>query len=440
MRIRMVGHASVILYTPAGGILCDPWLKGKAFNESWSLRPDPSFDDSLYDGIDYIWISHEHPDHFSVATLRDLDAAFKERVTVLFQQKNSTKLFDAMRRWGYKNFQSLPDRAAIELPGGVTISCYQIGFLDSLLAVADGEHIVFNLNDTDVTVRDLASLRRQFGKPDVVLNQFSIAGFDGYKDAPKALAASARSKLGDMLAAHRSLGAKCTIPFASFVYFSSIDNKFINTHANSIRDVVEAFEAEGLETQVLYPGDEWIPGTARDSGPAIDRLQCAFETTGSAHFDTPAKISIGELEAVFNNFYNSLRQYYPKFLLKRIGKLRWRLADANAVVATDFTQGRFYVDSLDGGADIDVYSQPLHFGLSTPFGFETLAVSVRFHVQENRRRWRFLKAISILYNQGVYLRPRYLLSGTTLGYIAERLCNNLIGQILLKRQQRQAMN
>lgn len=440
MRIRMVGHASVILYTPAGGILCDPWLKGKAFNDSWSLRPEPDFDASLYDDINYIWISHEHPDHFSVATLRGFDDAFKSRVTILFQQKNSTKLFDAMSRWGYKNFQTLPDRADVALPGGVRLACYQIGFLDSLLAITDGEHTVFNVNDTDVTVRDLTQLRKQFGPPDVVLNQFSIAGFDGYKDEAKALAVSARSKLKTMVDTHRILDAKYTVPFASFVYFSAIDNKFINGHANSIGDAVKALDTAGLKSIVLYPSDSYTPGQEWDNSGAVSKLQQAYDTIDQAPFDTPEKISTDDLESAFKMFYANLRRYYPKMLLDRIGTLRWRLEDCQMVVVTDFAAGRFYVDSLAGESDIDVYSQPLHHGLSTPFGFETLAVSGRFHVQASRRRWRFLKAISILYNQGVYLRPRYLLSGATLGYIVERLRHNLIGQILLKRQQRQAMN
>ena len=191
---------------------------------------------------------------------------------------------------------------------------------------------------------------------------------------------------------------------------------------------------------MLCPGDEYLPGQVWNNAPAIEKLQEDFDTTGSAAFDVPEKVSTDELEAAFNIFYNKLLMYYPSFLLKQIGKLRWRLLDSELVVVTDFAKGRFYVDSLAGEADIDLYSQPLHHGLATPFGFETLAVSGRFHVQVNRRRWRFLKAISILYNQGVYLRARYLFSGTTMGYFAERLRNNLIGQILLKRQQRQAMS
>ncbi|MGE3245456.1 MAG: MBL fold metallo-hydrolase [Beijerinckiaceae bacterium] len=439
MRIRMVGHASVILYTQAGGILCDPWLKGKAFNNSWSLRPEPSFDASLYEGIDYIWISHEHPDHFSVATLRDFDEAFKARVTVLFQKKNSTKLFDAMRKWGYKNFRALPDRADVDLGKGVRISCHQIGFIDSLLGVSDGAHTVINLNDTDVTAADLARLRKQFGPVDVVLNQFSIAGFDGYKNAAEALRRSAAGKLQSMIEAHRLLDARHTIPFASFVYFSAIDNRFINQYANTIDTTLRAFEHEKLDTIVLAPGDCHTPGEAWKNAPAISVYRKAEATIGEAEYDTPEVIALEELEAAFQRYLRDLRRYFPQVLLSRIGTLRWRVADHDAIVATDFAKGTFEILQKDGDADIDVYSQPLHHGFATPFGFETLAVSGRFHVQNNRSRWRWLKAVSILFNQGVYLKPRYVLSGTTLGYLFERLRHNLLGQIFLKRQQRKAM-
>ena len=68
-------------------IWTDPWLFGKAFNDSWSLLP-AQFEANLYKRINYLWISHEHPDHFHIATLKSLPTV-KERVTLLFQENNS---------------------------------------------------------------------------------------------------------------------------------------------------------------------------------------------------------------------------------------------------------------------------------------------------------------------------------------------------------------
>src|SRR5919109_597610 len=100
MQVRLISHASVIVKCGQVQIWSDPWLVSKVFNNSWSLFPEPVFENDMLEAIDYIWISHEHPDHFNIPTLRSLPSHFKERVTILFQEKNSDKVFDALRKLG----------------------------------------------------------------------------------------------------------------------------------------------------------------------------------------------------------------------------------------------------------------------------------------------------------------------------------------------------
>jgi UDP-MurNAc hydroxylase len=439
MRINMVGHASVVIGTSAGNILCDPWLLGKAFNNSWSLRPAPVLPGELLGEVDYLWISHEHPDHFSVPTLRSFPAEFKARVTVLFQKKNSAKIFDAMRGWGYANFTALPDRTFVPLSDQCRLICYQVGMLDSALAVVDGSESVVNLNDADMPHADLLSLRKRIGAPSLLLNQFSIAGFDGYLNAAEALERSARLKLDSMLAAHRALGASFTLPFASFIYFSATDNRFINAHANSISRVARMFEAAGEELVVLRPGEVWISGSPHDNRPAVAELQAAHDSLEQASYDAPPLVALAELEAAFGRFYAGIHRHYPALLRRRIGTLRWRITDLGVTVATDFISGSFRTVADAPSADIEVCSQPLHHGFTTPFGFETLAVSGRFRVLQNRPRWRYLKIVSILNNQQVYLAVPYVFNHDTVSYLTRRLASNLLGQVRHKARLRRAV-
>jgi L-ascorbate metabolism protein UlaG (beta-lactamase superfamily) len=48
----------------------DPWLKGEAFNESWTLYPQPIVRDEDVARVTHVWISHEHPDHLSIPTIK----------------------------------------------------------------------------------------------------------------------------------------------------------------------------------------------------------------------------------------------------------------------------------------------------------------------------------------------------------------------------------
>jgi hypothetical protein len=41
MKITFVGHVSVPIEESGVGLLMDPWLKGEAFNDSWTLYPQP---------------------------------------------------------------------------------------------------------------------------------------------------------------------------------------------------------------------------------------------------------------------------------------------------------------------------------------------------------------------------------------------------------------
>ncbi|RMG14385.1 MAG: MBL fold metallo-hydrolase, partial [Deltaproteobacteria bacterium] len=73
MQIRFVGHASFEVQTGGVRLVCDPWLSGKVFNNGWALLSRPAQVD--WSSIDYVWISHEHPDHMHLPTLRSVPEA-----------------------------------------------------------------------------------------------------------------------------------------------------------------------------------------------------------------------------------------------------------------------------------------------------------------------------------------------------------------------------
>src|SRR6266852_4622045 len=117
MKIHFVGHACIVAECADTSILMDPWLFGKIFNDSWTLLPEPKFDPAMLEKVDYIWISHEHPDHCHFPTLGSFPADFKARVTILFQDRDYTKMFAAFRKLGYERFQRLPHRMIVPLSG-----------------------------------------------------------------------------------------------------------------------------------------------------------------------------------------------------------------------------------------------------------------------------------------------------------------------------------
>ena len=419
MEIRLISHASVVISTDVS-IWTDPWLFGKAFNDSWSLLPEPAMDESLYESVDYIFISHEHPDHFHIPTLKSLPEEFKSRVTILFQENNSDKVFKALNRLGYPNTRALPHDKVVELTPETKVYCYQNGSMDSGLGVMSGGKTVFNINDCEINEKDCKRIRRSLGKIDVALNQFSIAGYSGYVDREKHLPGQAEGVLKKMLSNHIDLQAAVTIPFASFIYFSSEDNCYINQYGNKPQDAYDYFVSHGQKMAVLFPGDTYAVGTEHDSTSALERFRSIYSDESAFSIDKSVPKSLDEIQTAYQKLAAHLHDKYPKFLLRRLKPVTVKIPDLDTTVTFSVADGELREDP---GADPDliVKSQPLHFGFSFPYGIQTLGVSARYTLIRNFPNWRKHRILFAFNNAELYLRPRFLFTGKNLSFFWNRL-------------------
>ncbi len=425
MQVELVSHASVIFRTADTQIWTDPWLTGKAFNNSWTLLERPAWDPALLDTIDYLWISHEHPDHFNIPTLKALPEAFKRRVVVLFQASNSDKMFAALHRLGFANTQALPHREIVRLRGGTRVYCYQVGQMDSCLAVlAEGETIL-NLNDAEADHHDCALIHADLGPVRVVLNQFSLAGYGGEHDRDTRLPAKARQIVDNMLRNHRDLGADVTIPIASFVYFSSVDNAYMNAYANTPRDVAAAFDREGLTLAVLAPGDRHDTRRPWDSAPALRHYDTLYATLPTLPLDPVPPATLADITAALTRLGARLGELYPRWFLR--GWLRpvsVEIVDLACTIELDLASGRLRT-TPGACADVSLYAQPLLFALQFPFGLQTLGVSARLTVRANAANWRRHRILLSMYNAEVYLRGDLLFTRRNLDLLRARLRGGL---------------
>lgn len=420
MDVRLIGHASVIVDTGDVRIWCDPWLTGKVFNESWTLFPSPRFEPEWLDEVDYLWISHEHPDHFNIPTLRGLPDEFKQRVTILFQQNTSQKMFDAFSKLGFPNQLALRDRKIVRLSPTSEIYCFECGLMDSCLGVRTPDAMVLNVNDAPVNSADCKRMRSDFGSPDILINQFSIAGYGGFEDAEVRLREMAHDHLVLMHENHRDLGAGVTIPFASFILFSCEDNAYVNPLANRPRDVLEFFAERGDDVAVLYPGDCMPVAEAWDSSEALRRFDAEYAELDRFEFDRVVSTDIDTMRSAFEKLSTDLRSKYPGFVLHRLAPVRAWLPDLTTGVIFHLASGDFEVGGSEAEAGLIVNSQPLTFAFSTPFGVQTLGVSARFKLRGDTRNWQRHRMLMALYNAEITMRLRDLFSLTNWRYLASR--------------------
>ena len=146
------------------------------------------------------------------------------------------------------------------------------------------------------------------GNIELVLNQYSIAGYRGKWDYDKHLKEKSKQIIQNLIQNHKTLESKVTIPFASLVYFSDTDNRYINKYANKITDVKKEFDNKNLNMHILYPGDDYIVGTNYNSEPAISKYKQDYLNIDNLDYREPKIVS---LESIKEHFYKShLGKYF----------------------------------------------------------------------------------------------------------------------------------
>ncbi len=427
MKIHFVGHACIVAESADTSILMDPWLFGKIFNDSWSLLPEPKFDPAMLDRVGYIWISHEHPDHCHFPTLDSFPASFKSRVTILFQDRDYTKMFSAFRKLGYQRFQRLPHRTIVALsdkPEATKIYCYHAGLMDSAAAVLSQGQVMFNANDARISAGECKGILNDIGHVDVLLSQFSLAAYAGFEPHEKFLPNRARQILENVSSVHRALGANVTIPFASFMYFSSLDNKYVNNFANSARHADGFLRRRGQRAAVLYPGETYEVGAEHDSSGALARFD-QLPSVEERAYDPGESKTMAEVVAAYDALAANVREKYSMLLLWILRPVTIRMPDLDKTVTFRLATGSLKEIDNSTEPDLVINSQPLWFGFKFPFGIQTLGVSARFKLLRNFNNWKLHRILFSLNNGGVYLRPKYLLTPEMLAYIRTRLGGGL---------------
>ena len=98
MKLTYLTSASVIIEDQNVKILCDPWLVDGEFYGSWANYPPLSFSPEEFNNVDYIYISHIHPDHCSIKTLNKMN----KDIPILIHNYYSKFLKNNIERLGYK--------------------------------------------------------------------------------------------------------------------------------------------------------------------------------------------------------------------------------------------------------------------------------------------------------------------------------------------------
>ncbi len=180
--IEFVNHASVLVSQGSVGVLSDPWYAGAVFHNGWSLlhENDESYIRDILERTSHIWISHEHPDHFSPPFfMKYKDLILSRDIKILFQSTADGRVTDFLVQKGFSVIE-VSEGEHISLSSNFRLQIAKSDLYDSaLLMEVDGTRI-FNLNDCPLHEdKSLSAFVRRYGTCDVLLTQFSYAAWKG---------------------------------------------------------------------------------------------------------------------------------------------------------------------------------------------------------------------------------------------------------------------
>jgi Beta-lactamase superfamily domain len=409
MRVTFVGHASVICEVGDVSLWSDPWLKGEAFNESWALYPQPSLRDEDVARITHVWISHEHPDHLSIPTIKALPPERKARMVALFQKHYDTEVIDWLRTQGFKEVRELPHAVWIELSSRCRVACYQVGHTDSALAIRGEDRTILNLNDCDTPAVTLRRLARKMGHVDLLLDQFSIAGWCGNPEDVQRRRTAARGILDKFVRDVDCINPDYVLPFASFVRFSHEENSYMNSSVNSLDDIAAKVDRSRL--LVMYPGDVWNSeqGGVGNSEVAKSKYRRNWSQVATEPLRSHETCSMEKILDAANRRIEDIRQKYQRWLLGRVPLVSFYVTDLGRAFVVDLRAGATEVQLPEAECVVSLGSQAAWYTFAMRFGLPTLGVSGRFKMNHSEPAFAALKKLGAAYSSGFYTKkaPRF---------------------------------
>ena len=380
---RFLNHSSFIM----DSILVDPWFKDSIFLNGWNLLKEFEYDiNKMY--YEYIFISHEHPDHFHIPTLKQIK--HPNLKTIIFHKTLDKKVIEFVKKMGFKTIEC-ENNHWYDLPFG-KIMVHSNGFDSMYVYKTKSGKTIVNMNDYQIKDEDELA---QFGVTDIdyLFSQFSYANWAGNKgDAlmPK----KAQSIIYDRLSTQfKVFKPKTWIPFASFVYFSHEENFYMNKYTPDISDIKRFADTKNVKC--IFP----TPDMVHNERMGDNALQ--YWTTMKKMATVKHKNSVQPLEEVKESFQKMCDElhYYNDMSLFDAEETYIKVTDWKNVIKYDIKSRVFeIVSQLEN--DIEMSSECLHFLIKNKWGRGTVLISGRCQINYEKAN-NFFNQTNLWYNNNI---------------------------------------
>jgi UDP-MurNAc hydroxylase len=422
-KIQFINHASVKISYKSFSLLSDPWYFGNAFHKGWDLIVENTFDQisDVISGVTHIWISHEHPDHFSVGFFKKFEDLIKhEEIIILFQETSDQRV----KNFFIKNnflFSELLNEKPFSIADNFVITCIKDGFYDSALFIETEDIKILNLNDCYVRDDFRANeIYRVTGRCDILLTQFSYAAWKGGEKNSKWRKLAAKEKLDDIDLQVEKFQPKFLIPFASFIYFSNESNKYLNDSVNHPKNVLMKLQNSATSINIMKPFDYFDENkVSENSKVASDYWDEKYKNRTQKKYHQYNLIELTELQNAYTKYkkriFSSNSIYFivlARFLspIKVFKPVIIQLEDLKITIIIDLLSSSLKLS--DDSPDLIMSSESFYYILLYPFGFDTLTVNGCFEEGVKNGFIKASKSLTIenLNNIGIKFSPLIFLN------------------------------
>ena len=382
MKFEFINHSCFNIKYNNKSLTVDPWIDGLVFNKSWSLLIEtPKESIETLNNSNFIWFSHEHPDHFNPQNIKNLP----KNKTYLFQKTKDKRVVKYLSRFS-QNVIELDSNNLFKLCNDFSIQVFPFQDLDSFCVIKFGDLTILNLNDCHIkNTKELDFIKRKVGNVDILLIQFSYAiGKTNVNDNQKRreIALEILENINFII---KYLKPSYVIPFASFCFFSRNDNFYHNDSINKIEDTINFLKYKNPEVNFLcfYPGDTWNFKDKWSNVSSFDKYKNAYENMQPLPNDDDI-IEISDLISISKKFISNTKSKNNlfnifHFLNNKYYKIFFKVIDLNILLKFDFNKGIHQIDKIDNEDPFcALTSGSLKNLFESGYGYDALTIGGRY--------------------------------------------------------------
>jgi len=411
MKITFLNHASFVIEEENFKLCCDPYLFGSAFNNGWNLLKEENHEKQLKN-LTHIFYSHEHPDHFAVPFLKSINESERSKITIIYQETLDKRVKKFCEGIGY-NFLELKNKLKINLSKDISVICGKVPFYDSWINFNIKDKNILNVNDCVLENSSLISEINQTlkNKIDILFTQFSYASYAPTKESRLK---TAENQFLALKKQDELIKPKFIVPFASFIYYSNVENKYMNDSINNVMSAHE-FMNKNCKSKaiILRPNQEWDGTNELDNNMSLKYWKNIYENMDNLNYNKDTS-SVDDLELISKSKKYIIRlKEKNNFLIVKFLKIIGLFKDIEIFVED---KKKYYNFNIFSGLQeinfvknknnlISLHSNSLAFLFDYNFGFDTLIVNARFTSNSSYyQRFKETFFLGTLNNTGRYLR------------------------------------